>query len=303
MNTALYRQQFRAMGSPCEVWLHGAPPKLLRETGQWAEAEALRLERKYSRFRDDSLIGRINARAGSGLGTPLDEESKQLMAYADHCYELSDGLFDVTSGSLRTLWHAGRETIPTSHEITLALTHVGWPKVEWGSGELRLPHRKMAIDLGGIVKEYAADTIIEGCLSRGIRSGLVNLGGDIRCVGEHPKGGPWPISVKHPFEPGALAKLMLNHKAIASSGGYERFIEIEGKRFTHIINPRTGWPIEGLAAVSVVADQAIVAGSLATIGMLLGSEGLDFLNDSGADWIAVDASGKTFMSDDADLVY
>ena len=111
-------------------------------------------------------------------------------------------------------------------------------------------------------------------------------------MGEHPEGGPWPISVKHPFETGALAKLLLDHKAIASSGGYERFIDIDGKRFTHIIDPRTGWPVEGLAAVSVVADQAIVAGSLATIGMLLGVEGLDFLNESGADWIAVDQAGQ-----------
>jgi len=292
VNAALYRQQFRAMGSPCEVWLHGASPDLLSETGRWAEAEALRLEHKYSRYRDDSLIGRINARAGSGSRTPLDEESMQLFAYADHCYDLSGGVFDLTSGSLRALWHVGRETIPSDQEVALALRHVGWPSVEWRTGELRLPNRNMAIDLGGVVKEYAADTIIEGCLSRGVRSGLVNLGGDIRCMGEHPEGGPWPISVKHPFETGALAKLLLDHKAIASSGGYERFIDIDGKRFTHIIDPRTGWPVEGLAAVSVVADQAIVAGSLATIGMLLGVEGLDFLNESGADWIAVDQAGQ-----------
>ena len=110
------------------------------------------------------------------------------------------------------------------------------------------------------------------------------------------------ISAKHPFEPGALAKLMLNHKAIASSGGYERLSKLRVSASPTLSIPHR-WPIEGLAAVSVVADQAIVAGSLATIGMLLGSEGLDFLNDSGADWIAVDASGKTFMSDDADLVY
>lgn len=303
MSKGLYRRKFRAMGSPCEILLHGAAPGILVETAKWVEAEALRLEHKYSRFRSDSLIGQINARAGSGCWTRLDEETRQLLAYADHCYHLSEGAFDVTSGSLRALWHSGRETIPTPSEIELALSYVGWTKVEWRSDEVRLPIKEMELDLGGVVKEYAADTIIEGCLSRGVLSGLVNLGGDIRCIGQHPDGSPWPVSVKHPFQPGAIAKLLLEDRAIASSGGYERFIEIEGKRFAHVIDPRNGWPVDGLAAVSVLADKAIVAGSLATIGMLLGVSGLEFLDNSGADWFAVDAVGQPFTSKVSHLVY
>jgi len=91
--------------------------------------------------------------------------------------------------------------------------------------------------------------------------------------------------------------LLLTDKAIASSGGYERYLEIEGQRYSHIIDPRTGWPVDALAAVSVISDQAVVSGSLATIAMVLGERGLEFLSTSGATWFAVDRAGKTFGTD------
>ena len=163
----------------------------------------------------------------------------------------------MTSGSLRALWHSGER--PFLH---LQRSNSPWPttlgglKLNGDQMKYGCPLKEMELDLGGVVKEYAADTIIEGCFSHGVRSGLVNLGGDIRCIGQHPDGSPWPVSVKHPFQPGAIAKLLLEDRAIASSGGYERFIEIEGKRFAHVIDPRNGWPVDGLAAVSVLADKA-----------------------------------------------
>jgi len=285
---------FKAMGSPCELRLVGDDPSLLQDASRWAQDETLRFERKYSRFKEDSLVGRINARAGLSDALDLDEEAMALFGYADQCYRVSEGAFDVTSGCLRRVWFAGRKTLPPQEELQTMLKLVDWPAVEWARGEARLPVKGMEIDFGGIVKEYAADALMEGLKRRGVTSALVNLGGDIRCAGEHPDGGAWPIGVQHPFESGPIATLLLTDKAIASSGGYERYLEIEGRRYSHIIDPRTGWPVDALAAVSVVSDQAVVSGSLATIAIVLGERGLEFLSASGATWFAVDRTGKTF---------
>ena len=148
----------------------------------------------------------------------------------------------------------------------------------------------MELDFGGVVKEYAADAAAVLARNAGIRHGLVNLGGDICIVGPQPHGRPWPIGVVHPLHSeSAIATVTLVEGALTTSGGYERFVEIEGHRYSHLIDPRTGWPVEGLSSVSVVADQAIVAGSIASIALLQRpADSLDWLERCGAPYLAID---------------
>jgi thiamine biosynthesis lipoprotein len=131
------------------------------------------------------------------------------------------------------------------------------------------------------------------CLEMGICHGLVNLGGDIRVIGPHPDGTPWRIGIRHPREADALlTSVMLAQGGLASSGDYERCIEIEGRRYSHILNPKTGWPVQGLAAASVIAPHCLVAGSASTIAMLKESAGARWLEELGLPHVWMDAQGR-----------
>ncbi len=264
------RYRFRAMGSPCEIRLYGAAAA----AADAAMAEVLRLERKFSRYRDDSLTARINRSAGDPEGVVVDAETAALLDYADTCHRESGGLFDITSGVLRRAWKLGSGRLPTQGELDAALALVGWDRVRWRRPRLLLPVAGMELDFGGYVKEYAADRVAELLRRRSLRHGLVDLGGDLAVVGPHPDGSPWRVGVRHPRNPAtACASIELSAGGIASSGDYERCMFVDGVRYGHILDPRSGWPVNGLAAVSVVAPHCLVAGTASTVAMLKGEAG------------------------------
>ena len=285
----LNRYQFSAMGCPCELRFFTKSAKQFSRTVKRCVAEIRRFERKYSGYRPDSLATEINRSAGR-KPVRIDHETAALLRYAAVCHEQSGGSFDMTSGVFRRVWHRGRTTLPAQRELDTCIAKVGWDKVQFSEQEIFLPIPGMELDFGGVVKEYAADAAAELAGKAGIRHGLINLGGDIRIVGPQPDEQPWPLGIAHPHRTGtAIATLPLMAGALATSGSYERFIEIAGRQYGHLVDPRTGWPIDGLLSVSVVARQAIVAGSLASVAMLLGRDGgLAWLKQCGAPYLAVD---------------
>ena len=151
---------FSAMASPCEIRLAGAARAQLAEAAALAIAEVRRIEHKYSRYRDDSVVTRINREAGRAE-VAIDPETAALLRYADQCYRLSGTLFDITSGALRRAWDFRRTPprLPTGAELEAAVSAIGWCDVEWSDHTIRLPRPGMEIDFGGICKEYAADRI------------------------------------------------------------------------------------------------------------------------------------------------
>jgi len=289
-----YSYRFHAMGGPCELRLYAAGRVHADAAAESAKAEVLRLEQRYSRYRDDSLTGRINRSAGDARGVEVDEEGAALLDYARTAWEQSKGLFDITSGVLRRAWDFKSGRFPEPGEVERLLPLVGWDKVRWQRPQLVLPLAGMEIDFGGYVKEYAADRAAQACRDAGVRFGLVELGGDIALVGPHPDGSPWQVGVHHPRRPGqAVAVIPLARGAIASSGDYERYFERNGVRYCHILHPRTGWPVQGLAGVSVIADQCLVAGTAATIAMLKGAaEGARWLAELDLRHLCVTADGS-----------
>jgi thiamine biosynthesis lipoprotein len=147
----------------------------------------------------------------------------------------------------------------------------------------------MRLDLGGVVKEYAADRAALCLKSAGIQSGYVDLGGDLHFLGPHPDGSAWRAGVRNPRGTGAIAALSIMRGGLATSGDYERCLEVGGQRFGHIINPFTGWPVQGLASVSVVAPSCLLAGAISTLAMLQSRDaGLEFLSTCGLQWMAHD---------------
>jgi len=289
----VFNFEFKAMGSPCSMQFFADSKLKAEAVYRLAVDRIAQLEQRYSRYRDDSLITEINRRAGSGIKTPLDSETLALLQYADHCYRESKQLFDVTSGVLRRLWNINQAELPSKNEIKAILPLIGWKKVQWNQETIYLPLTGMELDFGGIVKEYAADSAAGLFLQHGINSGIVELGGDIRVIGPLPNGQGWPVAIRDPRQPDkVVAQFKLASGALATSGDYERFQLIDGVRYSHLLNPKTGWPVTGLRAVSIVAEHCVVAGSVATIAMLKANSGLTWLHASGLPFLCCQSSGQ-----------
>ncbi len=288
-------RQFKAMASACEVTFADATEEKPDSKAQLAIDEVLRIEKKYSRYLKDSVVSRINAAAGMGW-VACDGETLQLLQYADTLYRTSGGLFDITSGILRRAWNFNTPHIPAQNELKPLLEKIGWPLVDLKNENIRLPKPGMEIDFGGFGKEYAADRAAQILVEAGIRHGYVNLGGDIRVIGPKPDNSAWSFGIQHPREHRIIATIPMSGGALATSGDYERFFELEGRRYCHILNPKSGRPASHWRSVSVMAPLAIAAGSCTTIAMLKEKSGLAFLNETGFSYFAIDQQGNTFRN-------
>jgi thiamine biosynthesis lipoprotein len=289
----LRRRQFRAMGSPCAVQVYAATTGRAEALIDAAVAEVKRLESKYTRYRDDSVTSRINARAGVAGGTEVDEETAVLLDYAATAHETSGGRFDITSGVLREVWDFRSGRIPGAQEVEEVLRRVGWSSLRWRRPCIELPIPDMQLDFGGYVKEYAADRAAQLCRQAGCHNGLIDLGGDLAVVGPHPDGAPWRVGIRDPRadDARALTRIDVFAGGVASSGDYERFMVVDGVRYGHVLDPRTGWPVSGLAGVTVLASHCLIAGTASTVATLHGREGGRWLDDLGLPHLRVDSEG------------
>jgi FAD:protein FMN transferase len=292
-----YQFSFNALGGGCDIDVVGVERSEVLI--QLAAAEVRRIETKYSRYIDSSIVGQINAQAGLNWVT-CDEETLGLLDYANTLYLHSHGLFDITSGVLRQVWDFGKNRIPTQEELKQILALIGWSKFERRGNQVRLKKAGMQIDLGGFGKEYAVDRVATIFLENGVTSALINFGGDVRALGTKPDGRPWQIGIQDPRQLNqCFATLNLSQGALATSGDYERFFEIDEKRYCHILNPKTGMPVSFWRSVTVLAPLASAAGATTTIAMLLQKQGLEYLKNSGFAFLAVDHTGEVFQGDQA----
>ena len=295
----LFDIRFNAMACSCNVLLAAPGEAAAAALAQAAIDEVHRIERKYSRYLADSVVGRINGAAGGGW-VELDAETDALLRYAASLYELSGGRFDITTGVLRRAWNfsaaamgVATPRVPSPEELQPLLALTGWPAVQRDGARLRLPRAGMELDFGGFGKEYAADRAAAVLQANGLRSGYVNLGGDLRVIGPQPDGSPWQIAIQDPRDANAtMAGIPVAAGGLATSGDYERFFEVDGRRYCHILDARSGYPVQYWRSVSVLAPLAAAAGSCATIAMLMGEEALDFLDGSGFAWLAQDGQGR-----------
>ncbi|MGO8752178.1 MAG: FAD:protein FMN transferase [Thermoguttaceae bacterium] len=281
------------MGTECAVHVYASDRATAEQWSQLAMDEVERIEARYSRYRSDSDLADLNRVAETGGSIAVDGETAALLDYAYSAYEKSGRLFDVTSGLLRKAWNFHSDRLPNRETLDELLPRVGLDKMRWEPPHLSFTVPGMELDFGGIGKEYAADRAADVCRTAGARHGLVDLGGDIRIIGPHPSGQPWRIGIRHPRQPDAwMATAEIDSGALATSGDYERCIEIDAKRYGHILHPATGWPVGGLCSVSVIAGECLVAGTVCTIAMLKGVAGIDWLQGLGVPHVWMDEQSR-----------
>jgi thiamine biosynthesis lipoprotein len=274
---------FQAMASPCELLMATPDETVARELLNIAAAEAWRIEQKYSRYREDGIVPVINRSHGKPIA--IDEETTRLLDYAFQCYTLSDGLFDITSGILRKIWRFdGSAKLPSQQAIDKLLPLIGLNFATWEPPYFSLP-TGMEIDFGGIGKEYAVDRTLGLLATTADIPLLVNYGGDIAANRACAKDKPWVVGIENPTTNNSIAKnssakesLRLLSGGLATSGSTKRYFVKGGKRYSHVLNPKTGWPISNAPlSISVSAATCTEAGMLATFAMLQGDRAEKYL--------------------------
>jgi FAD:protein FMN transferase len=287
--------EFSAMASPCSIRIETRDERGATQAAQTAIAEVQRIEMKFSRYRASSVVSKINGAAG-GSAVAIDKETAQLLSFAEQLYHLSDGLFDATSGSLRKVWDFKQAALPDRLQLSRGLADIGWEGVHHSAAQCRLARPGMELDFGGFGKEYAADRAASLLKEYGVEHALVNLGGDIHALGCHvlpeQAGLAWKVEVQHPRrDKASLAGIDVYGGGMATSGDYERFFELDGQRYCHVLNPRTGWPVSYWQSITVLAPNTTMAGALTTIAMLKEADGLAWLDTQNVAYVAVRHDG------------
>jgi FAD:protein FMN transferase len=288
--------EFMAMASPCSIRIETRNERAANKAAKAAMDEVRRIEMKYSRYSSTSVVSRIN-RAAGGEPVAVDEETASLLQFAGQLWRTSDGLFDATSGVLRQAWDFKIAQVPSSAKLAQALARIGWGHVHFSGLKCRLVHAGMELDFGGFGKEYAADRAAAILQEHGVESALVNLGGDIHALGCHAlpdqAGQPWKVEVQHPRKANAsLAGIAVGAGGLATSGDYERYFELNGQRYCHVLNPLTGWPVTHWQSITVLAANTTAAGALSTIAMLKGPDALLWLESQNVAYLAVQKDGS-----------
>jgi FAD:protein FMN transferase len=282
---------FTAMASTCQIQLDIADNQDTQTIFDQVQAEVLRIQNKYSRYRPDSVVSQINAQAGQ---TPYecDAETAALIAFAHRLHAQYQGVFDLTTGVLRQAWNFPSQTLPSPQAIAQLLPLVGWHQVQWSGRQILLPRSGMEIDLGGLGKEYAVDRVAHLLTQAGYHSALINFGGDVYATGPKRDASPWQVGIRHPRQDGLIAVIPLARGGLATSGDYERYMQVNGQRYAHLLHPATGWPVNHWQSISVLAPTCMLAGALSTTFMLLQEQATAHLKSCGLRSLCVTAQSK-----------
>jgi thiamine biosynthesis lipoprotein len=277
-----WRGQFEAMASPCEVLCEASGRSEAYLLTEIVAREVWRVEDKFSRYRAGNVVDRINSAKGKAV--EVDPETAQLIDFGVTLHQISDRRFDITSGVLRRVWKFdGSSDIPVATEIETVLKDVGWHQVLWESPRLTM-RAGMELDFGGIGKEFAVDRAIALLRGESSVSCLVNLGGDLAVTSRPGQRDTWKVGIeatsRSTHMPASLLNLQIG--ALATSGDARRFLLKDGVRYSHILDPQTGWPIQDAPrSITVAADTCTQAGMLSTLAVLQGKGAESFLDAQG----------------------
>jgi thiamine biosynthesis lipoprotein len=268
------REQF-ALDTVCQFTFYYKDDIKLEEKGF---DELHHIESLFDRHDESSELGQMNLNKLEELSPELQELLDRAFYYAD----ITEGLFNPAIGPLVDLWDVGSPDplIPAPEDIDRVMAHIDWTKIHFKKGEPPKLPEGISLDLGGIAKGYAADRVRDVFAAEGVESAIINLGGNVLVMGRKPGGDLWKIGVQNPisFRGDYVGILKLDNLSMVTSGNYERFFEVDGVRYHHILDPRTGYPVSnGLSSVTIVTQNSTDADALSTSLYIMGLEkGMDF---------------------------
>lgn len=270
------------------------------EAVEEAQARILELEKEWSVTDESSQIYQANHSGGSPV--TLSDDTRDVVSFALEMAEKTGGALEPTIYPVLEAWGftTDENRIPAPDEIQTLLEHVGYEQVSLSGNELTLPEG-VELDLGAVGKGYAGDAAAEVIKEQGVTSALLDLGGNIQAVGKRPDGTDWRIGIRNPFGDGQMGMLLASDCAVVTSGSYERyFVGEDGKEYTHIIDPETGYPVDnGLVSVSIIAEEGKVADALSTSMFVKGLEGAEeyWKEHQDFEMIAVTEDGDIYVTE------
>lgn len=302
-----YTRTLKLMGSRFDITVVAKDEVQANDYIDLALSEISRIEKEISSWDPESETSKIIANAGI-QPVKVNRESFDLITRAVKISELTEGAFDITYASMDRIWKfdGSMNHLPTDDEIAQSIRKVGYKNIVLDPEHqtVFLKNKGMRIGFGAIGKGYAADKAKQLLISEGVNGGIINASGDLTTWGTQPDGSPWMVGITNPLNKNKVFSWFpLDNNAVVTSGNYEKFVEFNGKKYTHIIDPRTGWPVSGLTSVTIFAPKAELADALATSVFVMGREtGIDFINQlPGMECVIVDDNGKIFKSENIQL--
>jgi thiamine biosynthesis lipoprotein len=303
----VFKKKKNLLGSPFEITVVATDSIQANVYTELAISEVKRIENLISDWIPTTQISKVNQNAGISP-VKVDLEVFELVKRAINISKLTDGAFDISYASMDKIWKfdGSMKEMPTTESIKKSVEKVGYQNIVLNENDtsIFLKYPGMKLGLGGIGQGYIADKIKVLLQENGCTSGLVNVSGDINTWGKQPNGKDWTVGIVNPLNKNKVfATFPLNDSAVETSGSYEKYVTFNGKRYSHIIDPRTGYPASGIVSVSVFAKQTELADALATGIFVLGIEvGLDLVNQlKGIGCIIVDEKGAIHASKNIDI--
>ncbi|MFA6152224.1 MAG: FAD:protein FMN transferase [Chitinophagaceae bacterium] len=305
----MHRQAMKLMGNRFEITVVSDDALWAIDCIAKAVAEISRIEQLFSTFKPDSATNLINDNAGL-KPVAVDREVIDLVQRSLRISRLTQGAFDISYGSIdKSLWNFDQTMtalpdVATAKEM-VRLINYNNIIVDELHNTIFLKEKGMRIGFGGIGKGYAAEKAKQLLMSLGVENGIVNASGDLTTWGVQPDGQPWTVGIAHPDKATTpFSTLNISNMAIATSGNYEKYIIINGEKYSHTINPRTGLPVKGIKSVTVICLNAELADAMATPLMIMGLEaGLYLINQmKGIEYIIIDENNKIFSSENINLI-
>lgn len=303
----IFKKKQSLLGSPFEITVVAKDSVQGNLFSDLAIAEVKRIENLISDWIPTSQISKVNQNAGISP-VKVDKEVYDLVDRATKISKLTSGAFDISYASMDRIWKfdGSMKEMPTEEAIRKSVEKVGYQNIILNSKDttIFLKNKGMKLGLGGIGQGYIADKIKVLLQEKGCNSGLVNVSGDINTWGKQPNGNVWTVGIVNPMNKNKVfATFPLDDSAVETSGSYEKYVTFNGKRYSHIIDPRTGYPASGIISVSVFAKQTELADALATGIFVMGVEvGLDLVNQlKGVGCIIVDDKGGIHVSKNIDI--
>jgi len=278
-----YKRTLKLMGSRFDITVVANDSLQANKHINTAVAEISRIEKLISSWDDNSQTSEINRNAGA-KPVKIDKELFNLIERAIGISKLTDGAFDISYASMDRIWQfdGSMTVMPSEKEIKSSVEKVGYQNIvlDKKNSTVFLKLEGMKIGFGAIGKGYAADKAKTLLISKGVPSGIINASGDMNTWGKQPNGNDWKVAITNPMDKNKVfALLPITNGAVVTSGNYEKYVNFNGKRYTHIIDPRTGYPSTGIISVTVFAPKAELADALATSVFVMGKEaGLDRIN-------------------------